>query len=183
MQCGAGVEVVPWELMGTELAPVWLLDVDGVLNIRKSPWHAAPHTRTAFSDGTGWRMRWAPQLIARIRALHKGGAVEVRWCTTWCADAEQLERLFKLPILGRAFDGDPRGADCSAAKLGAARGVLAGGRRLIWTDDVEVPVEQDRPELYAELAGGGRALLIRPAERDGLRPEHMDAIEAFAAGG
>jgi hypothetical protein len=159
--------------------PVWLLDVDGVINIRKSPWGSAPHNGRAYDNGTEWKMRWAPQLITRIRALHKSGEVEVRWCTTWCSNADQLERLFKLPVLGRAFTEELRGAQCSAAKLAAAQAVLAEGRRLIWTDDVEVPTERSEPVLYAELTAGGRGLLIRPDERGGLRPEHMDAIEVF----
>lgn len=161
------------------LPPVWLLDVDGVVNIRKSPWHTAPHNGRAFDNGREWKIRWAPQLIDRIRALHKFGAVEVRWCTTWCSNADQMERLFKLPVLGRAFTEELRGFECSEAKLAAARAVLAEGRRLIWTDDVEVPIERNEPELYAELTAGGRALLIRPDERGGLRPEHMDEIEEF----
>jgi hypothetical protein len=163
--------------------PVWLLDVDGVLNIRKSPWGGAPYNGRAYDNGTEWKMRWAPQLIQRIKALHTSGAVEARWCTTWCSNADQLERLFKLPILGRAFTGELRGFECSEAKLAAARAVLAEGRRLIWTDDVEVPIERNEPALYAELTAGGKALLIRPDERGGLRPEHMEEIEAFVRTG
>ncbi|MEU7870807.1 HAD domain-containing protein [Dactylosporangium sp. NPDC049140] len=157
--------------------PVWLLDVDGVINVRRPQWHAQPHHGTAFSAGMGWRMRWAPQLIARIRALHRTGAAEVRWCTSWCAEADQLERLFRLPAFGRAFPDETPG---DGRKLAAARAVLAEGRRLIWTDDAEVPVPQEEPELYSELTAGGHALLIRPHERDGLRPAHLDQIEAFA---
>jgi len=164
----------------TDLPPVWLLDVDGVINIRVSPWHSAPYNGRAYDNGREWKMRWAPQLIARIRDLHKAGLVEVRWCTTWCSNVDQLERLFKLPQFGRAFTEDLRGFACSEAKLAAARAVLAEGRRLIWTDDVEVPLPNQEPALHAELTAGGRALLIRPDERGGLRPEHMDEIEAFA---
>jgi hypothetical protein len=43
-----------------------------------------------------------------------------------------------------------------------------------------VPAPQEQPELYTELTTGGRALLIRPHERAGLRPEHLDRIESFA---
>jgi HAD domain in Swiss Army Knife RNA repair proteins len=164
------------------LPPIWLLDVDGVLNVRRSAWHSAPHNGRAYDNGREWKIRWAPQLITRIRTLHKAGKVEVRWCTTWCSQADQLERLFKLPVLERAFTEELRDFACSEAKLAAARAVLASGRRLIWTDDVEVPVPRQEPELYAELTAGGRALLIRPDERDGLRPEHMDEIEAFVRG-
>ncbi|WP_433066693.1 hypothetical protein [Dactylosporangium sp. CS-033363] len=154
-------------------APVWLLDVDGVVNTRRPLWGAELRRGTARSEGVDWPIRWAPALVDRIRWLHGEGIVEVRWCSTWCADADALERLFGLPALGRAFGaGAPDGA-----KLAAARGVLASGRRLVWTDDVEVP--RDGPVL-GELTAGGKGLLIRPHPRRGLRPRDLARIEAFA---
>jgi hypothetical protein len=56
--------------------------------------------------------------------------------------------------------------------------VLAEGRRVIGTDDMETPTPDDGP-LYDELTADGRALLICPSAVEGLCPEHMDAIEAF----
>ncbi|MEU3452298.1 hypothetical protein ABZ671_01620 [Micromonospora sp. NPDC006766] len=159
-----------------DLPPVWLLDVDGVINASRPGWSAAPWKGYAYENATEYKIRWAPQLIARIYELHRSGLVEVRWCTTWCAYAWQLERLFRLPPLGRAFNEDVRGPAASAVKLAAARQVLADGRRLIWTDDDEVPTGGP---LHDELTAG-RALLIRPNSSRGLRPEHLDAIEAFA---
>lgn len=163
--------------MSTDL-PVWLLDVDGVINANKPGWSAPPRRATAYADGIGWKMRWAPALIDRIRALHASGRVEIRWATTWCAYADQLERMWRLPPLDRAFNEPINGRAAGIAKLAAARAVLTEGRRLIWTDDVEVP-EPDWP-LYDELTAEGRALLIRPRGNRGLQPEDMDAIEAFA---
>jgi hypothetical protein len=160
--------------------PIWLLDVDGVINVNKPRWHAAPRRAFAYDNGTTWTIRWAPRLIDRIRDLHTSGVAEVRWCSTWCAQADQLERIFRLPPLGRAFTEELRGVACSVAKLAAAREVLADGRRLIWTDDVEVPTEHSDPELYAELTADGRGLLIRPDDRGGLTPDELDRIEAFA---
>jgi hypothetical protein len=160
--------------------PVWLLDVDGVINAAKPGWSAAPRRSTACAEGTGWKMRWAPALMDRIRALHASGRVEIRWATTWCAYADQLERMWRLPPLGRAFNEPINGRAAGMAKLAAARAVLADGRRLIWTDDDEVPAP-DWP-LYAELTADGRALLIRPRGNRGLQPADMDAIEAFADG-
>ncbi|HYN94711.1 MAG TPA: hypothetical protein VES42_12755 [Pilimelia sp.] len=156
--------------------PVWLLDVDGVINVRRPGWGAA-RDGTAHSAGVTYRLRWAPALIERICAVHRAG-VDIRWCTTWCADADQLERLFGLPRLDRAWSVELGRAAAAAAKLAAARQVLAGGRRLIWTDDAEVPT---RGAVHDELTGAGRALLIAPSRRRGLRPEHLAAIEAFAA--
>jgi hypothetical protein len=158
--------------------PVWLLDVDGVINVGWPGWDSAPSTGNAYSAGMEFRIRWAPALIARIRALHDRGVVDIRWCSTWCCDADQLERLFSLPRFDRSWTVDINGPVAAAAKLAAARTVLAEGRRLIWTDDTEVPTSGP---VHDELTRDGRALLIAPNWRSGLLPEHMDAIETFAS--
>jgi hypothetical protein len=67
---------------GPHQRPVWLLDVDGVINgTGRAGWQQAPRAGTAFASGIGYRMRWAPQLIAGIRALLPH--VDVSWATTW----------------------------------------------------------------------------------------------------
>lgn len=161
--------------------PVWLLDVDGVINCTRPGWHAAPFHKTVWSNTADreFRIRWAPALIQRIRALHRSGLVEIRWCTTWCGDTSGLEHVFGLPALTSAFEV-PAGRYVGDVKLAAARQVLADGRRLIWADDDEVPTSGD---LYDELTRDDRSLLVRPDSRTGLLPEHMDAIETFAAAG
>lgn len=158
--------------------PVWLLDVDGVVNATRPGWHAPPRRAYAYDAGTAYRLRWAPALIDRIRALHASGTVEVRWCTTWCAYADQLERMWRLPRLDRAFCDPVDGLTAAPLKVAAARKMLAQGRRLIWTDDEIVPAPGT--DLHTELTAAGRALLIAPVSTRGLQPEHLDAIEAFA---
>lgn len=163
--------------------PVWLLDVDGVVNTTRPGWGGAPRRSHVWSgaDHTSYVIRWAPALIDRIRDLHVGGEVEVRWCTTWCPEADRLERLWHLPPLLRALDADPmpRGADCWPLKLAAARDVLASGHRLIWTDDEALPQPGAARE---ELTAGGQALLIAPRANRGLQPEDLDHIARFAVG-
>lgn len=156
--------------------PVWLLDVDGVLNASRPGWSAAPRIRSAYSAGFEYRIRWAPALLSRIRALQADGRVDIRWCTTWCADAAQLEQMFELPVLARAWAGRLLGEEAAVAKLAAARQVLAEGRWLIWTDDTEVPVHGP---VWEELTATGRALLIRPKASLGLQSRDLDAIDAF----
>ncbi|SDS91424.1 HAD domain-containing protein [Actinoplanes derwentensis] len=158
--------------------PVWLLDVDGVLNATRPGWSAAPRNGTAYGDGHPYRLRWAPALISRIRALHRAESVTVRWCSTWCADADQVERLFALPPLERAWTGPIDHREAPAAKLAAAHAVLDQGRRLIWTDDDAVPTSGP---VYDELVATGRALLIAPRANRGLQPGHLDTIEAFVS--
>jgi hypothetical protein len=160
---------------------VWLLDVDGVVNADRPGWAMAPYRRWVYADGE-YRLRWAPKLLQRIRALVHASAVDLRWCTTWCPWAHVLEAAWGLPELPRALTAeqcDRSPGQVDTAKVAAARAVRAAGRRLIWTDDTAVP--RVGP-ILRELTAGGQGLLIAPASRFGLLPEHMDQIEAFAAG-
>ncbi|MGW0434126.1 hypothetical protein ACWDV4_16500 [Micromonospora sp. NPDC003197] len=168
------------DIDATPLVPVWLLDVDGVVNAPRPGWSAAPHRAKVWSptDRYEYVLRWAPALVERIRALHLARTVEVRWCTTWCPDADQLERLWRFPPLDRALPECPvpKGEHNWPLKLDAARRVLASGRRLIWTDDEAIPVDGPARD---ELTSDGRALLVAPSSRHGLQPDDLTAIEVF----
>jgi hypothetical protein len=158
---------------------VWLLDIDGVLNANKPGWGGPPRR----TNVAGFVIRWAPPLIDRIRALHRGSTVEVRWSSTWCgepADLAVLARLLRLD-LEPAFGDRDESKTWAAMKAEAAVAVLAEGHRLVWTDDDEVGIAQDFYPEFAEAERDGRALLIAPRSNRGLQPDHMEAIEAFGA--
>lgn len=159
--------------------PVWLLDVDEVINADRQPWGEQPYNRTLYVERE-YKLRWSPTLMKRIRRLRAAGAVDLRWCTTWCPHAHLLERTWGLPPLPRALTdkqcaGSPGRVD--AAKCEAAQAVLDTGARLIWTDDTAVPAFGPMRE---SMLATGRALLIRPQRKIGLTPAHMAEIEAFA---
>jgi hypothetical protein len=158
--------------------PIWLLDVDGVINASKPGWGGPPRKREVFSKSSGrsFTIRWAPDLITRIRRIHRERLAEIRWCTTWCADASSLEAALSLPAFSRAFTEPINGRAAAMAKLASASQVLAEKRRLVWTDDSETP---ESGELYDRLTFDGQALLIAPHPSRGLQPEDLDAIEAF----
>lgn len=158
--------------------PIWLLDVDGVINASRPGWGTAPTKRMVWSASSNYeyKIRWAPALLDRIRRIHTQKLAEIRWCTTWCADATALEQALRLPEFSRAFTEPINGRAASMAKLAAASQVLAEGRRLVWTDDSETP---ESGELYDQLTFDGQALLIAPHPSRGLQPEDLDAIEAF----
>jgi hypothetical protein len=164
--------------MTTTEPPIWLLDVDGVINANKPGWSAAPR-RFDVTDkwGMTWPLRWAPALIQRIARIHAEGRAEVVWCTTWCPSAQLLEQLWHLPELRRSWTDDLHGYAAVEAKRAAARAVLADGRRLIWTDDDAFP---KRGPLVDELTADGRALLIKPDQRRGLQRTDLDDIDVFA---
>ncbi|MBO4207527.1 hypothetical protein [Micromonospora echinofusca] len=163
--------------------PVWLLDVDGVVNAVRPGWGAPPRSGVAWSavDHYEYRLRWAPALVERIRSLHGSGLVEVRWCSTWCPDATALERLWRFPPLERALTVTPvpPGAHSWPLKLAAAHRMLSAGRRLVWTDDEAIPTAD--PVLDAAVTAG-TALLLRPSPGRGLQPADLSAIETFARG-
>lgn len=157
--------------------PIWLLDVDGVLNASKPEWHEAPFRQTVTYGDEEFVIRWAPQLIKRIRDLVNAGTVEVRWCTTWCAQADRIEKAMGLPPLLRAFTHEVvTREEAKTAKINAVADALATGRRVVWTDDIEVTLFG---HLYADAERSGRILMIAPYSRSGITPDQMNEIEKF----
>lgn len=166
--------------------PVWLLDVDGVLNASSRPgWHAQPTRRYAYAGGHEFKFRWAPSLIDALHALIRSDLVEVRWATSWINDIGQVNRLLTMPLdlpLAFALPTDLRPATdalhdaAEDAKRTAALDIARAGRRLLWTDDEAIfPIgTSERDELIT--AG---ALLIEPDARRGLQPEHIEAIRTW----
>jgi hypothetical protein len=162
--------------------PVWLLDVDGVLNAARPGWDEDHEQGQAFVHGTCYRLRWAPPLARRIAALHHSGGVEVRWATTWVDHIQQVERLLRLPRLATAFDGlDVVDAEAAVErKVEAALRVVEVERRpLIWTDDDAIP--RTGPILDRLDDAGVPFLLVAPGSRHGLQPEDLTAIDDFLA--
>lgn len=162
--------------MSEALPPVWLLDVDGVLNaVTDDPDPALwPDWRrgSAVAEGRRWPITWSPTVASTVARLHESGAVEVRWLTTWAYDANDgLRELLGLP--GLAVAGAPGG---SAAwwKLPCARAVAAEGRSLIWTDD-DLAYSPEAVEWVRSMPG---CLAIAPDPRAGLTPGDLARIEA-----
>lgn len=169
--------------------PVWLLDVDGVLNALSRPgWHAPPARRYAHVDGLEFKLRWAPSLIDAIVDLHRSKTVEIRWATSWVNHTDQLCRLMGLPRFPLAFTlpvtlkaaTDELHAATEAAKRVAALATITPGRRLLWTDDDAIFLV-GTPERDALEAAG--SLLIAPDDRRGLQPEDIDKIRAWLSHG
>lgn len=157
--------------------PLWLLDVDGVLNATRPGWGGPPTTRSISALGNRWRMRFAPQAVAAIHALTDRGLVDVAWATSWVGFTDDLARVFGLdfPPAFPPPPGYPHKDAIAPLKLAAALDVLDAGRRLIWTDDDAIPVDgSDR----ARMDGAG-ALLLAPKAGRGLRPADLAAIGAF----
>jgi hypothetical protein len=163
-----------------EPVPVWLLDVDGVLNANRPGWGAPPRQGSATFEGQAFQMRWAARLMLDLARLHHDRVVEFRWATTWVDQIDQIETLFRLPAFPVAFSGLPLGPQSKtpAFKAKAALEVVETERRpLIWTDDDAIPA--GGPLLRRLQASGQPLLLIAPDPRRGLQPTHLKAVTEF----
>lgn len=158
----------------TSDVPIWLLDVDGVLNAICHPsrpprvwerWESG----TAVAAGERFVITFAPELMAGIRELHESGRVEIRWLTTWAHDANRsLRQLLELPEFPVAGEPDYAGAWW---KLPCAVRAAGEKRPLIWTDD-----DLDYSDTARRWAADLGTLTIAPDPAVGLTPADLDAI-------
>jgi hypothetical protein len=172
--------------------PVWLLDIDGVLNVLapglpSAPWPADAWERRVVRAPVPDRGELElPILTARpvlefVTRVHEAGA-EIRWHSTWGdAAVTRLAPALGLPPIELAVA--PQWADEAAMwwKIPAARDVAESGRRLVWTDD-QLALYRTDPLCAGELAALDRwdgALLLSPGPRAGLGPDELDRVAEF----
>lgn len=165
----------PEQPLDADRRPLWLLDVDGVLNAVCGSLPPG-YVRDRIN---GYTITWSPAIIERIAALHNAGRVEVAWLTTWCEDADAL---LAEPL------GLPRGLTCMGSadhkaihdtwwKSVTAKRV-SHGRALIWTDDdLDYAERQGEVDWLRERTGPTFAL--SPDPRTGLTAADLDRIEGF----
>lgn len=185
--------------------PVVLLDVDGVLNamLRKPNNVTWPYDSwkfgTATTGGREWPIAWATDVVDWLNALDDSGRAEIRWHTTWLADAQRIADLVGLNRFDVAdstpevADGDVYGLasqELAVARIreglpqwwkyGAARRVLEAGHPLIWMDD---DITEHLPRVRREnLAANGSVLFLCPDQYTGLTPKHLRLAEKFLDG-
>ncbi|MEV6527482.1 hypothetical protein AB0M43_36710 [Longispora sp. NPDC051575] len=177
--------------------PVWLLDIDGVVNAigsrpDRSTW---PSWRQLDADcrGETWPILCAEPVLEFLRRVHDAGAAEVRWHTTWQDEALMLGELLDLPSFkvqpcpeydnGEAVGG-ARPVGASWWKLPAAERVVGvEGRDLVWTDDdaqwelkTHRPI-MDNPGPFTRVLN--QVLVISPHQRLGLSRKHLRRIAEF----
>lgn len=188
--------------------PVWLLDVDGVINavgrIAPKPvdhpgetlWADWEET-IAVADGVPWPIRYSPSLIEAITTLHNSGAVEVRWLTTWGHHANgDLRTALGLPEftveatkevaqkLSRGVAGSHGEAVASFPReiwwkfLAVQRFVADNPGRRFIWTDDDLYYEDDAV-LWVKDNVPTQPLLISPNVRTGLLPRHLDQVERY----
>lgn len=170
--------------------PVWFLDVDGVLNAFPLPADKGKYKKgkaTPFysdADYSGYTPKYTiqfdPTLIARIKALHEEGVVEVVWLTTWGYGANfSLRTLLRLPKFRSAGEMDePELLGTKWWKSEALKRFVEaeGVERYVWTDD-HLGWYLSEEEYNAVVPQEG--LAIKTNEITGLTHEELDRIEEF----
>lgn len=171
--------------------PVWLLDIDGVINALGSEfacatawpgddWHSGWATA---ADGDKFWITAAEPVLEFIRRVHEEGLAEIRWLTTWRGAAVNVARLLNLPRFPCQQEyPSSTGAQKERAhyvwwKQPCAEHVVEVEQRsLVWTDD----------DLHRELSIKARhklqkagALLVRPDDITGLGPADLTRIENY----
>ena len=168
----------------TSQRPLWLLDVDGVLNAvhdkpDRSVWPAdqwmsfdAEDTR----DGLSWPMLIARPVVDFLTDIHRRGLAEIRWHTTWQREAWAIADHVGLPRF--EVQDAPEFDSCEGWwKLPAAhREIYDSGRTVVWTDD-DLAFDLS-PQERRELGRRGAKLVI-PQQRLGLIKRHLREIGEF----
>jgi hypothetical protein len=166
-------------MIAMDATPVWLLDIDGVVNvITEAPdstvWPAKAWVRAeATCAGSPWPLLAARPVLDLIRRVHRAGLAEIRWHTTWQEGAIGVGAALGLP----PFPVEP----CPWFgdrwwKLIAVERVLSQGRPLLWTDD---DAERRLGDEGYELPMSPDALIVSPRSSDGLTAAHLRRIAAF----
>jgi len=172
--------------------PVWLLDIDGVVNAlamsRPDVWPAdAWVQRVVCAEVPSQGLVNLPIMAARpvlefIAAVHEERRAEIRWHSTWRAAAVTgLAPALGLPPIPISIAPEWASPVPLWWKIPAARRVAESGRRLLWTDD-QLELFRGDPRNAAELAAlDARAgtLLLCPDPDPGLTPADLDRIAAF----
>lgn len=161
--------------------PIWLLDVDGVLN-------AFDETRPVLGDWGDWQtftargfpIRYSPTMVGRILALHESGAVEVRWLTTWGRHANTDLTPLGFPEFAVAAEMPFRERD-GWWKYPVAKELFEQGQAIIWTDD-DITYSSDALDWLRDVKASDRSDDIRAyAPQGAISQQDMDDIEKWVA--
>lgn len=169
------------------MTPLWLLDVDGVLNavselttLRKldpqEHW-----TDYQLGEARGYNIIWSRTVAERIGTLHTEGHVEVQWLTTWEEHAQtEIAPLLGLPHFELAGKREYEGPGWW--KLPLAQRATTLQRPFVWTDD-DITAGTGAIEWAKQRLehGGAPAALVTPKWDLGITPKQLAFIEKFVA--
>lgn len=191
--------------------PLWLLDVDGVLNaVTNDPDRAVWddwQRGEAHAQGATWPICFSPTVIRTIRRLSEGRFVDIRWLTTWKDNANgdllELLELPAFPVAGADVSAEASPSAITASSgdgppsHGAARPGRPGAKRW-WKFDIVRELVQAAPnrpliwtddDLWVERDAvtwvrdhARSSLVLAPPPAVGLTPRQLRRIEEFCSG-
>jgi hypothetical protein len=155
--------------------PVLLVDIDGVISLFGFAWDKRP-------DGTWHNVEGMPHFLSSTAATHLhqlADSFDLVWCSGWEEKAgEHLPSLLGVPVLPHlSFDRNP-GKAHAHWKLAAIER-HAGDRPLAWIDDA---LDDDCGAWATQRNARVPTLLVHTDPRIGLTFEHVERLEAWAAG-
>jgi hypothetical protein len=157
-------------MKGHIMIPVWLLDIDGVVN-KLGGRSAGDNMGIAdTSDGGMYNITWRSSVTNFINKVISEGRADVRLCSTWVSDAKTMTDLLGLPELPLAFDADTDRYAIRSEKLNSANILREAGIPFVWTDDDAIP---------RGFIGDHKTLLIEPDPYVGLTQSELSAISHF----
>jgi len=173
------------------MKPIWLLDIDGVINVVSNDpapvWEDDEWiTGEAQGNRYTWKIRAGRPVCDFIREVHDKGLAEIRWHTTWQHQAQNVADLLDLPTfpVHPAPEYRPGHWSSSTAtgtwwKLPAAWRLLAEEQRpLVWTDDdIDIYLTDEQAFSLRNVASG--VLLVSPDHKCGLVQKELDKITVF----
>jgi HAD domain in Swiss Army Knife RNA repair proteins len=167
--------------MTATIPPIWLLDVDGVLNAWDGNGTCPPGFRQKRCNN--YQITYHPDRIARLRKMHEDGLVEIRWLTTWGSAANTFLGTIGVPtdLVVVAEPPHDLGGD-QWWKLPHVRDLVAANpdRTFVWTDD-DIRYYPEAPR-WLRTAAAENVLAIAPDTNTGLTDGHLDTIEAWLKG-
>ncbi|MGY1672175.1 hypothetical protein [Geodermatophilus sp. SYSU D00710] len=183
--------------MGSNLRPLLLLDVDGVVNAisqsgDRSVW-GDWHSGVARAGDEDWPILFSGTVRAAVQRWHNQRLAEIRWLADWGDDANgELRELLDLPefeVVKRPVELDE---DRLRRSVGADFGRPAVGRWWKFDAVLEFVVRRpDRPIVWLDddlrfelgvqrwMREHTKSLLIAPSLHLGLSPRQLRIIEEF----
>lgn len=154
---------------GYIMIPVWLLDIDGVVNMLGGA-KPGDNQDIAATQGMFFNITWRSSVTNFINKVINEGRADVRLCSTWVSDAKTMTDLLGLPELPLAFAADTDRYWVRPEKLNAAKILREAGIPFVWTDDEAIP---------RGFGGDRNTLLIEPDPWNGLTEGDLAIIDHF----
>lgn len=174
--------------------PLWLLDLDGVVNAcprhpdpPPSCWPADQWRRAEVSNShsdVAWPILAARPVLHFIATVHALGQVDIRWHSTWQEEANKVSDALGLPHFevepAPEYEGWTMGARAWWKVPAVKRAATRTKGALIWTDDEAAYPRLEKKDRL-ELRNSG-VLIIAPSASLGLVQANLDKINYYLSG-